>query len=314
MRDLAVNQFAFVSDLAGPVQFSINQGVSLSLLGDHAELAANLDNRFLPNSFRMQNGEVLAEGRRQDNILSAVVRNFPIDALALKPLEDPDLGILGGTLNADIEADLTDLDQLTVATEIEIDRPALGYITADHFGGRFRLGNGAALLTDGRLVLGQSQFLLTANAALKPELSFGSHVTVENGNLRDLLSTLQYINFEDFKRDLDEAPAYGNAADLATAPVGDPDASLPEQIEQVLAAYATYQEQQQQRRRDWLPELAELNAPFEGTIDLTFAESRGIDLGFDIAGENWSWGQYIFPNQLVARGRLDDQVLTLDSL
>ena len=226
LRQFAINDLALALDVAGPLQASLQDGALIGLRGEQTEIAAEIDPDLWPNSFRFVNGELLAEGQREGNILNAKLQNFDIVSLAMRPIEAPELGLVSGMLNANARFDLTDLFDPNVAANFAIATPALGTIKAETLTGKVFYRDGQALLTGGNLKLTpDTQFLLTARGGLFPQWQAQAEITAVSAQLGDLMQALSLYSYADLGN-LFEPPTLGTAADLPTNSVGHANGSL----------------------------------------------------------------------------------------
>lgn len=319
LRDLAINDLALATAVSGPVQASLSQGAQVDLRGEGAIIAADIAPDLRPNSFQLLAGDLVAKGQRQGNILTASLRNFDIGMLDIRPFPilglEPDIGPVGGILNANATLDLTDLFDPDVIARFAIARPSLGDIVTDSLTGRGAYADGGFSLGDGVLGLtADTELLLAAQGRIRPAWQVDASVTTTEAQIQDILAILQLYQFGDFPSFL-TAKATGNAADLPTNPVGNPDALL---LDQAALARAVRQQQQvevEQRSLALIPDLDQLEGAVSGGLTLSARQGGGLNgLGasFDLRGENWRWGRYAFENQFVARGGLANGRLTLD--
>ena len=311
LRQFAVNDLALASDVSGPLRASLTEGALIDLRGPQTEIAAEIDSSLLPNFFRFVNGELLAEGRREGDILNAQVRNFDVGRLEIRPIDKPDLGIVSGILNANARFDLADLYDPDVSASFAITTPALGTIAAETLTGEVFYRDGQALLTGGNLQLTpDTQFLLTASGRLFPHWQARAEITTADAQIEDLLQVLSIYSYADLGTLFDPLP-FGNAADLETNPVGNPEASLLAQMTLARALRELAQIQADQKAVALLPELALLDGNISGRLGLAASQTEGIAADFDFNGQDWIWGRYDFGNQFTARGSYRDQTLSL---
>lgn len=317
LSNFGVNEFAYDSPLQGNLQFALQEGGNLDLSGDETErIALSLNDQYLPSAFLIRNGEILAQGQTQGDILQASIQNFPLGLLNLRPAADQGLGEVSGILNANVNVDIANLSDPTLVGAVAIARPGVGYIIADSFTGRIRYADATATLTDGDLQFEESQYLLNATAMLDPELQFQGELVATPGRIEDILTVLQIFELDDFARAL-TPPIYGDAADLATLDVGKPQAPLydakePDQIDYLTQILAQLQERQQQQQTAVIPPLETLEGEFSGTVSVAGSAEAGVVADFDLEGQDWAWGPYDQPNQFVVSGNYEDGTVTLE--
>jgi len=321
IEELVINGIAFDS-LYGPVQFDASQGALLDLTGRRDRIALTLDDELRPVDFTVRRGETQASGQTEGDRLITQLENFPVEALNIKPITALRLGALGGQLSGDLDIDLasidwadpTDLEGLNAIGTLQIAQPRLGYIggrRTDRFQGRVQLANGIATLNGGTLQLGGSRYGLMGRITTEDGVAFRGQITTESGSVTDLLTALQIFELDDFARGF-APPVYGDADDLAVVAVGDGDASLFQQLQRYAEILALRSIQMnEQADAIALPPLQELEGTFAGTIDLAISPQEGLAAEFALSGQDWRWGEYDQPNQLIATGNLTNNTLTL---
>lgn len=311
LSQLALNQLMLLPAVRGPMQLSRRWGAQLDLRGQEAALSADLGPDWRPNAFRWVNGELVAEGRRRGDRLDASLRHLTLAQLQLRPLDSPRLGVLGGQLSAQAQIDLADLSKPRGTAAVEIAAPALGDLAATSFRAQLRYAEGAVALSDGLLQLGEaSEFGLTAEGRWLPQWRASAQITTDSADFQDILTALQLYQFSDL-RTLLSPPSWGQAADLQTLPVGDPAAGWIAQADRARSARAAQTALADQRDRALIPPLAQLSGAVSGSLNLQVSQQQGWSGSFDISGQRWRWGSYASDNQFVARGQLQDAVLTL---
>ena len=328
LENLAVNRLEFDSLLAGNVRFSLEQGLDLALVGQPSSIVNQPDQISVnyrqgdgadPGSalgalnFRIAVDDALVQGQTEQERLQVQVQNFPLTALNPSPQGVPGLGPIGGIAEADFDIDLA---KITLAGDVTIQRPSVGFVAADEFSGQISYGAGAFTLTGGRLVRGGSEYLATAryNPGLDPE--FLGRIRVNQGQVQDVLEALQIYELEDFARGL-RPPSWSSSlsqaeldARLATTPTGRPEAPLLDQLRR-LAEIQTQQDiLAAEAEAAPIPPLEELVGGFEGDIQLTWSSQSGSSADFDLIGRDWRWGDDLRAEQVVASGNFKDGVLT----
>jgi translocation and assembly module TamB len=311
LRDTAIGSLALLSDVRGPIEVGLSRGASLDLVGEMTTLQADVGADWLPVSFLFQNGPVLAQAQREGDWLRGKIRDFPLDALGIRPIAEPDLGVIGGTLRSDFEVQMSTLyTNPTARASFGVNRPALGHYAATALQGGLRLANGRATLNNTVLDVAQSRFDLAAATNVRSPWAAEATVSTTNARIEDILAALQLFEIEDL-RSLFQAPGLGTAADLETTPIATDPHDLAGQIQQATAARARQLQYEAETAKSLIPALSDLAGPFSADVSLTTSEPDGVAMTFDIHGQDWVWGQYAFANQFMARGALQDQVLTL---
>ncbi|MFM7425331.1 MAG: translocation/assembly module TamB domain-containing protein [Elainella sp.] len=290
LNNFAVNTFAFEPRLAGDVQFALNQGGSLDLRGQQDRIALVLDDRNRPRSFYVRQQDTIAEGRGNGDRLLASLTNFPLEALNLTPATTVGLSQVSGRLNGNFDINLANLANPAVIGEVAIANPAIDYIAADSFTGKFRYINGVAVLEEGaELKLGNSRYLLEGRYDPGVDPQFQGAVVADQGRVEDIFALLRWFELGDLGR---IAPAnYASSADVATVSVGLPNATLLNQLRRFSEVNALYRQQVIARERSTiLPELDTLEGGFTGRVNLAYSNQAGPSLDFDLRGQDWLWG------------------------
>ncbi|MEM7771830.1 MAG: translocation/assembly module TamB domain-containing protein, partial [Cyanobacteria bacterium P01_A01_bin.37] len=318
--NLAFNAVEFNSALDGDLQFSLAEGGTIDLEGDGDRIFAQLDSRLLPTAFAIRNSNSVTdttdpftiEGQTQGETLTAEVRNFRLSELQFDPFPSQSIGRVRGVVNANIEANIADLSNPSVVGSVAIAQPAVGYIAAESFTGQLSYQSGRAALSQGELILGTSRYRLSAQAnVLDANLPYQADLVIEEGHVQDILTALQFFNFDDLNRGL-EAPQYQGRSALVTRPVGvDPDASLLDQLAIISAIVTQREEAIAQQENALIPSLEELSGMFEGRISATGSRQTGFLVDFGLRGDNWAWGKFNQPNTFAASGTITPQTLTV---
>lgn len=312
LRQLALDGRPLLADVSGPVQVSLAQGARLNLWGGASQLAARVGPDLRPRAFRVTNGEFLAQGQPQGQDLAVELRRFDLGWLALRPIQRPDLGPLGGWLEADARVNLHPWSNPAVTASFRLDRPALGEIAAQSLTGQLGYRDGQALLTGGALALTPTtRLLFTGEGELFPQWRARAEISTDNAQFQDILQTLGVYDYGDLGRLL-QPRIPGQSPDLAVHPVGNPQAPLLNQATIARALATLGGLRQQQSARALLPNLKELEGGVSGRLSLNIAQGQDLGAEFNVAGQNWAWGRYDFDNQFLAQGQLRDQVLSLN--
>lgn len=309
LRDFVVNNLAFEPILTGDVQVVAGGGVELELIGSRDRIAFSLNSNYRPSSFLVKRDQAIASGQTQGENLLVNVENFPLTALNLTP-PNPAFGPgpVAGELTGDFQ-----INQNTYAAagNVAIANPAIGRLKGDSFVGQFRYADGAATLTGGEFLLGESRYALAGSFAQTPNgPQFQGQLNISQGKVQDVLTALQFFEVQDFGRGLTPAN-YARANVLNTVPVGLQEADLLTQLRRFSEIQALLEQQQQQRRdASPLPALADLQGTFNGEIALNGSLQTGVEVNFALSGENWEWGNFT-ANEIIAQGSFENGVLTL---
>ncbi|NJO78653.1 MAG: DUF748 domain-containing protein [Cyanobacteria bacterium RM1_2_2] len=367
LNDLVVNTFNFEQRLAGDLRYALNRGLTVDVAGQQDRIFVELDERNLPRQFEIRQAGAIASGRRRGDILTADLTNFQLAALNLTPAADAGLGQVSGLVSGTVEVNLADLSNPAIIGSVTISDPAIGYLganpypgqnylQADLFSGRFRYINGVAVLERGaELRWGDSSYLLSGSFAPGADPQFQAEILTADGcitapdrcegvdpyvaydgRIENILAVLRWYELSDLG---EVPPLYGTAADVETVDVGQLTAEQPSLINQ-LRRYseisALYRQQVIARASESpLPDLLSLEGAFTGGVRLSFSQSTGAAVEFNVYGRDWQWGscQKFSPyatfepqtlpeealvqcqkyqvNQVIAEGGFRDQILTL---
>ncbi|MGF1498897.1 MAG: translocation/assembly module TamB domain-containing protein [Elainellaceae cyanobacterium] len=324
LADFAVNQFGFDAPLAGGVQFSLAEGGALDLVstgtGVDERIAVRLNDEYFPIAFLIRNTLLADEvtvvrGRTENDILVAEVENLPLSAFEYRPAPEENLGIVRGVVNANLAVNVADLSDPNGVAQVAIASPGVGTITAESFTGQIRYADQVADLSEGVLLLDNSRYLLAAELGLTPDLPFDAQVVIDEAQIQDILTTLQWSTYSDIQRGL-AAPNYAGAEALDALSAGRPDADLLTQLAYSSKFIGLLVELELERQEGFaIPELSSLQGNYTGAISASgslAAGLPGIAAEFDVQGENWEWGRFDAPNEFIVSGVFADETLILD--
>ena len=321
VANLIVNQLPFDPYLAGTIGYTDAGGLDLNISGTSDQIALNVGpfndtNAIPPLNFDVNWRTAFAQGQTRGDILNVEARNFPLSALNFPADSVNSIGQLRGNLTTDVAINL---NNQTVAGEFAVDQLGLGYIGIGRLAGQLRYADSLATLTSGRLQLNENFYDVSGSLSLAgPVPTYSINAATENGNVQNILTALSIYRLEDFRRGL-AAPEWLTGATsqseldavLATSPAGRANATLLDQLRRLAELQALEAERELAEANDPLPPLRALDGPFAGGIQL---EGAGGDfqLEFDIAGNNWQWGDDYSAQDVVAKGTLTPNVLTLE--
>src|SRR6476469_3150916 len=313
VRNVAVNQIAFDPVLAGSVNADAGKSVDLRLAGASDKIEVALNQSFLPTSFLIQRGESVARGQTEGETLRVNLSDFPLAALNLSPGKEAGLGPITGTVSGQVNVPGWKMPlnpaTLQASGQIAIAQPAIGYIKGDSFQAEFSYANGSATLTNGLFRQGSGQYLISGNVQTGANPQFAGKVNVQQGNLQQVLTDLQYFNLGDLARGL-KPPVYGDSGDVQTVAVGEPDAPLIEQLRRLAEIETILQQQQAVKSSEKLPPLSQLQGTFGAEIAVAGSLQTGVQAQFNVKGDNWQWGKYV-AEKFSIEGSFQDGILTV---
>jgi translocation and assembly module TamB len=171
---------------------------------------------------------------------------------------------------------------------------------------------------------GVSRYMASGTVTLGDSPLVNATLEVDNGEIQDILLSLKIFELADFRLNLLQPPAWyrpitaADLADLETTPVGDPNASLLEQIRRLAEIQELQTILNAQADAAPFPPLDQLKGRFSGRVTAQGAVPETVLVNVDLAGENWVWGtaNHNGPpyqiDQLTVQGRYQDQVITLN--
>ncbi len=266
----------------------------------------------------MRNLDFIARGSGDNSQFQANVIQLPLDLLDIRPAVQYGFGAVAGRLDASIDADLTNLNNPIVTGEVAIADPSLSPIDAEQLTASFAYANNTVDIQQGELLFDDSRYLLTASAALpsssQDDIEYEGLLTVAEGRIEDLVPIIEAIDFSNFGIG-DPATPLGSAVDLATVPVGVPNATLLERLDSFVAFLEENPPEETESGDLVLPGLDELTGEFTGAIEVAGRTSAPSELtaDFNLQGGDWEWGQYTEDNEFLVRGEVQQGALALDT-
>ena len=171
---------------------------------------------------------------------------------------------------------------------------------------------------------GISRYMASGTVTLGKTPEVNGTVEIDNGEIQDILLTLKIFELADFRPNLLQPPAWYRpltAADieaLETNAVGDPTASLLEQIRRLAEIQELQTIVAAQAEAAPFPPLEALQGKFSGKINANGALPKNVLVTAELTGENWVWGtstQNGPPyrvDEIVVQARYQNQVVTLN--
>ncbi|EDX86701.1 conserved hypothetical protein [Synechococcus sp. PCC 7335] len=333
LTNLVVNSLPFESPLTGRVAYASRTGVALDVVGGGESILVNtgpLLGQDSPPSFDFAVAwkGATASGQTQGDVLTLTAKDFPLATLNFPTDGIAEIGQLRGTLSTNQLA--FNLVTQSLEGDIRIDQLGLGYISGGQLVGQVSHANSIATITNGQLILNKGDnnpennttYQLAGELNLNgPEPVYSATLTTQAGSINSLLSAASIYRLEDFNRGLTSPDWLSDPiseADLGrllnTVSVNDSDAAQPFELNDQLNRLAEIQELQAEsaiaNESNLLPPLSELEGPFAGTFQLE-GIGREFDLGFDLVGTNWRWGDDYSADNVVAVGSLTPNLLVL---
>lgn len=325
LANLIVNSLAFNPQLAGSVDYTTRGGLSLDVAGGSDRIALNAgpfdagSEAIAPFDFDVGWRGAIARGQTQGDLLTVSAQNFPLAALNFPAGGAAGIGQLRGRVSTNRLA--VNLADATLAGDIAINNLGIGYIGIGRLTGQVSYANDVATFTNGLFNLSGNRYTVTGQLSLAgPTPTYRASVNTESGDVQDLLTALSIYKLEDFRRGLtppdwldDPLSPEVLEAVLATATTGQAVANQPDlasdlnrlaELEELEADAAIAEAAQP------LPPLRDLEGPFAGSLQLNGSGSD-FQAEFDLEGQRWQWGERYSADQVIAKGMLTPNVLTL---
>ncbi|MEL7144043.1 MAG: translocation/assembly module TamB domain-containing protein [Cyanobacteria bacterium J06573_11] len=329
LADLVVNSLAFNSQLAGTVDYTTSGGLALNVTGGADRIALNAgpfdtestDSEAIPPfDFNVGWRGAIARGQTRGDILTVNAQNFPLAALNFPTNGAAGIGQLRGRVSTN-ELNVN-LANATLEGDVAIKNLGVGYIGVGRLTGQISYANDVAMFTNGVFNLSDNRYTATGQLSLAgPEPTYSAIINTQSGDVQDLLTALSIYQLEDFKRGLTppdwlEDPLSPEELDtlLATVSAGRTVANQPQDLGVQLERLAELDELAQDtaiaQEAEPLPPLKELEGPFAGNLQLN-GSGDDFNVEFDLTGQQWLWGENYSADQVIAKGTLTPNVLTL---
>ncbi|GAC1490041.1 MAG: translocation/assembly module TamB domain-containing protein [Chamaesiphon sp.] len=310
LQNLVADGLAFNPLLTGNVNLLPGQGLNLHLAGVQDRIELALSPTYRPVSFFVKHDETIATGRSQGDRLLVRSENFPVSLLKPFAPLPPTLANqpLSGRLSGNFDINLA--SRSIVGSHLEVLQPIIGSLKGEKLTGSFQYVGGVATLTGVELQQGASRYFL--NGSISPTSSgpqFQARLAVANGQLQDLLTTLQVFELQDLTRGFTRR-SYAKAADISHGTAGLPNGSLLNQVRRLSEIEALLAQQRSRQESSPIPELRDLKGTFSGDAIIAGSLKQGVRASFDIQGQNWNWDRYK-ANQVFAKGTFEKGIVTL---
>jgi translocation and assembly module TamB len=318
LQNLVVGDFRFDPNLTGNITATAGRGVNLQLQGQQDQIAVQLNENYRPESVLFRRGDILARGRRQGDLFLLDLASVPI--ATVKNLAQNFVNLppeivaqqIGGQVSGNLAINFATLS--VEGRNVAIANPRIGELQADSLIADFRYANGTLEILSSRLQQGESIYALsgTATQLLTQTPQLQGKVTIEKGQIQNVLAALDWLNLQGFGTRGGEN--VGRAANVPTTPVGIPNAPLWTQLERFAEITSLLQQERQENSRGFsIPDITQLRGNFSGTVDFAGTLPRDIQASFNLQGNDWKLGTYT-AEQVVAQGTYNGGNLNVQTL
>ena len=171
---------------------------------------------------------------------------------------------------------------------------------------------------------GASRYMASGTVTLGEQPEINGSLVVDNGEIRDVLLTLKIFEMSDFRLNPLQPPAWyrpltpAEVADLRPQAVGNPQASLLEQIRRLAEIEEVQAILAAQESAAPFPPLDELRGKFSGRITANGPLPEDVAVTVNLTGRNWVWGKIdnngplYHIDDLTMQGRYQNRVITLN--
>ena len=335
LRDFAVDEIAFQPLLAGTVNLDLGKVIAIDLQGVGNNnrqdiIAASLQscNRqkcpypYLPNSFELKQGTgekaILLSGKRQTDNLNIQIQNFSLALLNPTPIVKEQIpGSIAGTVTGEIDINLFNL---ATTGNIHVDSPDLKYVQAKEFAANFAYDGEVAQLSSASIKLGESQYDFQGKLNLNSG-DINGKVATKSAQLQDIFAALNLPLIESLFKNT-PAEDYGNASNVQTKPVGNPQDTIFSQLRLLTKIRNQLQQLTAQAEKQPI-QFNPLNIQGDYSTEINIAgKLTNPQIDFQLDGKNWLWdyqAQKITnksrnnPNQTINQPFKIDRIITKGS-
>ncbi len=299
LENFAFNDTAFEPVMTGKLIAQPGEQIAIDLQGKQDVIAAALEpctaNRcrfpYIPTRVELRQGEdtnqpVIAEGRKQGDIFSLDIVNFPLAILNLAPAQPLGIrGALNGKATGEVDANLY---TLATAGEVTVDEPGVGYITADRFNAQFNYdpNQNIAEVAAASLELGESQYNFQGGLNLQSG-ELDGQLNIPQAYIQDILTTFRWFSVEDLAR-LWETPDYAQPMAVKPNSIITVNQSITQKLNRLRAIENQIQAIAESRQEGNIPTLLDIEGGYQGAITLD-GTITSPQVSFRVAGNNWEW-------------------------
>ena len=299
LSNFRFNDLIFEPRLTGKVILDSQANLSLNLDGKqdkiNAILTSCVSNQCLfPYSLQSFNvrqnyqtaSPLIVQGNRQNDNLVAKVENFPLETLRINPLGNYGLpNYLEGKVNLDLDFNPNTSNLIGNLTIIS---PRFGKLIGNQLDIVLNYQNQELILEKTQLSFGESEY----NIFGKVNFASGeiqSNLKVNNGNIQDILATLQVYNWESLLQLLQlEKPNFTTANQVSPNAINTTQESIAQRLNKFWEVSRIIQAKFDEVQTQDLPQELDFRGQFQAEINLvgTFEDPQ-VSLQFQ--GRNWQW-------------------------
>jgi translocation and assembly module TamB len=316
LTNFQVGTLKFDPNLSGNIQANPGQGVDIAFTGKTDRLALTLDRNLQPQSFDLNQQDLIAKGTIEGKQLDIDIERLPM--ALLQPWIPKSAGIqayrFDGIAAGNLAIDLTNYG--VTGNQIEITNPIFGAFQGDRLLANFRYANGQLNLNNTEIQHGAYTYRI--DASLNPGATtptWRAKLQVPNGSIEDIRNLLQIFSTDDVFTPFARRK-YGTAADLGTKTAKL--ANLPQPLNNELRRLSELRRwlnraADRQQEDNIIPDLGNLQGDFSGEIAIANSPKTGISSDFNISGSNWQLEHYRL-DRLLAAGNWRNGKLRLEPL
>ncbi|MGP0128637.1 MAG: translocation/assembly module TamB domain-containing protein [cyanobacterium endosymbiont of Rhopalodia musculus] len=325
--NLVFNDQVFEEILTGTIKISSKEKITLNLEGKEDKITAilipctqkNCFAPYFPASFELRQtaGEqspIIVQGMLEDDHLTTKIEVLPLKLARISLGRQYGIsGYLSGSVSGQLEIDTSTLEGRGTLT---IDKPRLGFIEGRQLTAKVQYKNNVAFLHNASLKLGRSDYNVQGSLNLQ-SLALQGKLTVNDGRVEDLLTALNFTNFERVLEVIKfQPPDYTTAKAIPPQSIGDAQAAIAEQVKLLGVIDQKIRQLAALRKAGGIPTELDIRGRFNVDVALggTFLDPT-VNLKF--MGDKWEWHpQQPFPDIVPPLGLviLDEQFIPINSV
>jgi translocation and assembly module TamB len=310
VADLALNGWTMNPQMNGTLQYGANTGTKINLSGGSDRLQLALNSVYAPTSLDLRQGDAIAQGRLTTNDnFDIALGNIPLNALNWQAVNQYGYGNVAGTATGQFNLYLP---TYALQGEVAVANPTIGPFKGDLFKGALAYRDGTFSLQRSELTQGSNRFLMEANYFAGEDPRFNGEIIIASSTVEDVLATFETLQFVGPLAG--GSPAYGQAADVLSGAVGEPDASLLFQLQRLAEVDQLMAErEQQQLPGTGVPPLNTLAGAYQGKIRFNGSAATGVSADFDLQSDRIAWNEYPLDNLRIA-GQVSPTAVNLSTM